>query len=162
GRTILPADDTTPGAGAVAVISFHFWREFLASDPAIVGKTLSINGTPFEVVGGMGPGFLGMKQDLESIDLWPPVSMHPTVRSVPTLLAANSPLSCLHLFGRLDAHVIRDHSALLGAQNWLNQQVRNGIREREGTPLSRERQLEISRETVNLLAAAQGVSEVRV
>src|SRR5438445_6794789 len=27
GRTILPADDSTPGSGAVVVVSYHFWQQ---------------------------------------------------------------------------------------------------------------------------------------
>ena len=46
GRAISPSDDATPGSGAVVVISHHFWQQSLSSDPAILGKTISINGTP--------------------------------------------------------------------------------------------------------------------
>ena len=48
GRTITPADDATPGTGAVAVASFHFWQQALSSDPGILSKTITINGTPFD------------------------------------------------------------------------------------------------------------------
>ncbi|HEY2858356.1 MAG TPA: ABC transporter permease [Terracidiphilus sp.] len=63
GRTILPADDATPGSGAVAVLSYHFWQQSLSADPRIVGKSISINSTPFEVVGVMPQGFHGIKQN---------------------------------------------------------------------------------------------------
>ena len=53
GRAILPSDDANPGSGAVVVVSYRFWREALSSDPAIVGKSVNINGTPFEIVGVM-------------------------------------------------------------------------------------------------------------
>jgi hypothetical protein len=71
GRTILPSDDATPGSGAVAVLSFHFWQHALSSDRAIVG-TITINGTPFEIVGVMPEGFRGIKQELQPTDLWTP------------------------------------------------------------------------------------------
>src|ERR1700677_883331 len=38
GRTIVPADDPEPGGSSVAVISYKYWRERLAGDPAAVGK----------------------------------------------------------------------------------------------------------------------------
>ncbi len=47
------------------------------------------------------------------------------------------------------------------SQNWLNQQVRNGIREREGTSIPADRQLQISRVEVPLIPAAHGVSLLR-
>ena len=59
GRTITPADDATPGTGAVAVASFHFWQNALSSDPGILNKTITINGMPYEVIGVMPARFRG-------------------------------------------------------------------------------------------------------
>ncbi len=53
GRAISPSDDATPGSGAVVVLSHHFWQQSLSSDPAVLGKSISINGTTFDVVGVM-------------------------------------------------------------------------------------------------------------
>ena len=60
GRTIFPSDDATPGSGSVVVLSYHFWQQSLSSDPHIVGKSVSINGTPFEVIGVMPRGNWGL------------------------------------------------------------------------------------------------------
>src|SRR5580692_5106909 len=101
GRTILPSDDATPGTGAVVVLSHHFWQESLSSDPNIVGRSISINGTPFEVIGVMREGFHGIKQELEPPDLWTPVSMQAAVLQFPSMLEPHAGLFFLHLFGRL-------------------------------------------------------------
>src|SRR6202042_172687 len=87
GRAITSSDDVTPGSGAVVVLSHHFWQQSLSSDPAILGKILTINGTPFAVIGVMPPAFLGLKQELEPADLWAPISMQATVYSQPSFLA---------------------------------------------------------------------------
>jgi len=42
---------------AIAVISHRLWRERFGSDPAIVGKTIALNGPLFTVVGVMPAGF---------------------------------------------------------------------------------------------------------
>jgi putative ABC transport system permease protein len=42
---------------AIAVISHRLWRERFGGDPAIVGKTIALNGPLFTVVGVMPPGF---------------------------------------------------------------------------------------------------------
>jgi len=60
GRAITTSDDATPGTGAVVVISHHFWQQSLSADPAILGKTIRINGTPFNVIGVMPDGFGGV------------------------------------------------------------------------------------------------------
>src|SRR5579863_998725 len=50
GRMIMPADDTSPGTGAVAVASFHFWQHSLSFDPGVIGKTITINGTVSDIL----------------------------------------------------------------------------------------------------------------
>jgi predicted permease len=161
GRTILPSDDATPGSGAVTVVSYHFWQQSLSSDPRILGKSIAINGTPFEVVGVMPQGFLGIKQELEPTELWTPISMQAVVLQQPSMLNAHSGFYFLHLFGRLSPRAARNKAEFARSQSWLNQQVRNGIRERDGGAISADRQLEISRVNVPLVPAAHGVSLIR-
>ena len=50
----------------IAVISHRLWRERFASDPAMVGKTIDLNGPPFTVVGVMPQGF----QYPNGTDVW--------------------------------------------------------------------------------------------
>jgi predicted permease len=161
GRTILPADDATPGVGAVTVLSYHLWQQSLSSDPHIVGKSISINGTPFEVVGVMPPGFHGIKQDLEPTELWTPISMQAVVLQNPSMLTPHSGLYFLHLFARLSEGATKHKAEFAQSQNWLNEQIHNGVRDREGANLSADRQREISRIEVPLVPAATGVSIIR-
>ncbi len=118
GRTIVPSDDTTPGSGAVVVLSYHFWQQSLSSDRHIVGRSLSINGTPFEVVGVMPQGFHGIKQELEPTELWAPISMQTVILQQPSMLTPHSGLYFLHLFGRLDDGAAT-HKAQLRAKSEL-------------------------------------------
>jgi predicted permease len=157
GRTILPADDAVPGSGAVVVVSFRFWRQVLSADPAVVGKSIGVNGVPFEVVGVMPEAFHGFKQDLEPADLWMPISMQPTVLQQPSMLLPHSGLFFLHIFGRLNP----GKSAVAESQAWLNQQVRVATFANEGGKVKPERRAEISRLAVPLVPAANGVSQVR-
>jgi predicted permease len=161
GRTIVPGDDATPGSGAVVVVSYHFWKQSLSSDPHIVGKLISVDGTPFEVVGVMPQEFHGIKQELPQAELWTPISMQTVVLQQPSMLTSHSGLYFLHLFARLSKRAATHKAELVQSQNWLDQQVRNGIREREGANLSADRQLEISRISVRLVPAGRGVSLLR-
>ena len=161
GRSILPADDGASGSGAVVVVSYRFWRESLSADPAIVGKTVRINSTPFEVVGVMPEAFHGFKQELEPTDLWIPISMQPIVLQQPSMLLPHSGLYFLHVLGRLSPGAASNKSAFAAAQNWVNQQVRLATLANEGSKLTAERRAEINRLTVPLVPAANGVSLLR-
>ena len=160
GRAISPADDASPGSGAVVVLSHHFWQQSLASDPAVLGKVLTINGTPFAIIGVMPPAFFGLKQDLEPTGLWTPIGMQSAVLSQPSFLTRNGPYF-LHAFARLSPQAAANKSALAQSQNWLDRQINNGIRANAGSAIPADRQQEINRHTVPLLPASHGVSEIR-
>src|SRR5215510_5223864 len=74
GRTITEEDDKVPGAHPVVVISHHYWRRRFASDPAIVGKGISVNGHPFTIIGVTPPEFFGAIVG-EAPDFWAPAMM---------------------------------------------------------------------------------------
>ena len=59
GRLLSPADDVTPGAHPVAVISYDFWQTRFAGEADIVGREVRLNGHVFTVVGVAPAGFDG-------------------------------------------------------------------------------------------------------
>jgi hypothetical protein len=50
GRPIQPADDATPGAGAVAVISDGLWSRVFGRSPDAVGQHIALNLIPFTII----------------------------------------------------------------------------------------------------------------
>jgi putative ABC transport system permease protein len=54
GRPFTSAEDK-PGGPLVAVLSEPFWKSHYHSDPAIIGKTLILNGQSFEIIGVIPP-----------------------------------------------------------------------------------------------------------
>lgn len=56
GRLLLPEDDK-PGKADVAILSDRVWKRFFNADPAIVGKTIVLNGNPFVAAGVLQPNF---------------------------------------------------------------------------------------------------------
>jgi predicted permease len=161
GRAITPADDATPGSGAVVVLSYHFWQQELSADPTVLGKAININSTPFTVIGVMPESFHGIKLDLEPTALWTPITMQTVIQQGHSLLTPQNGAYFLHLFGRLSPEATTNKATLAQTQAWLDQQIRAGIRANEGTPISPARQQEINRATVPLVSAANGVSTVR-
>jgi putative ABC transport system permease protein len=56
GRTFT-AEEDRPGGARAAVLSYHLWTTRFASDPQIAGRTISLNGDPYPVVGVLSQRF---------------------------------------------------------------------------------------------------------
>jgi predicted permease len=96
GRT-FDAHDTPAELQASVVIGHHVWRDRFASDPGIVGRTLTVDGAPRTVVGVMPPNFRFPIGE----DLWLPLV-------VPASAAAQDSAPPLDVFGTLRRGVGRD------------------------------------------------------
>ena len=66
------AEHEVEGRHRVAVLSHGLWTRRLGADPGIVGKTLPIEGGPYEVVGVMAPEFESPTGAGHAVDLWVP------------------------------------------------------------------------------------------
>jgi predicted permease len=71
GRTLI-ADDQVAGRNRVVVISHGLWTRRFASDPSNVGRSITLNKEPFEVVGVMPAEFTYPAG--RRIDVWIPLS----------------------------------------------------------------------------------------
>ena len=61
GRLLTAADDR-PGCGsAVAVLGYAFWKRRYQGDPAAIGRTITLDGRPFEIVGVAPRSFVGLE-----------------------------------------------------------------------------------------------------
>jgi putative ABC transport system permease protein len=67
GRTFLPDDDVV-GKASVVVLSYGLWARHFGSDPQILGKSMTLDGQSYRVVGVMQNGF----QFPRGVDLWLP------------------------------------------------------------------------------------------
>jgi hypothetical protein len=56
GRGFRP-EENLPGRESVAMLTHAYWRSHFGADPAVVGRTLVLNGLPREVVGVLPPEF---------------------------------------------------------------------------------------------------------
>jgi putative ABC transport system permease protein len=55
GRMFAPADEK-PGAAPIVVLGYDFWAHKLGADGNILGATLNLNGTAYQIVGVLAPG----------------------------------------------------------------------------------------------------------
>jgi len=55
GRLFIDADDR-PGAAPTAIVTADFWQSRLGGDPHVIGESLELDGTPYEIIGVLSPG----------------------------------------------------------------------------------------------------------
>jgi len=84
GRTLRPEDEQLDRT--VVVLSHRLWRQRFAADPAIVGRSVQLNGRAYEVVGVMPPEALFPV----TAELWTPLVLDATVRTNRDLHSLNA------------------------------------------------------------------------
>ena len=72
GRTFLPEEEK-PGKNHVAVLSYSLWQSRFGRDRDLAGKSITLDGAPYTVVGIMPPGF----EYPPSTQLWTPLTPLP-------------------------------------------------------------------------------------
>lgn len=76
GRTFAAEEDLVPGRDPVVVISYGLWQRRYNSDPALIGKTVTVNNQELTVIGIAPPQYKGMLRGLAS-EVWIPMMMMP-------------------------------------------------------------------------------------
>jgi len=74
GRTFTAEADKSSDADPWAVISYSYWKNHYALDPAVVGRKLRIRQTSFDIIGVAPPGFSGETVGV-SPDVWVPLTI---------------------------------------------------------------------------------------
>ena len=67
GRIFAPNEDS-PGRPATAVLSYGMWLRHFGADPKMIGKSVTLNGVPYEVVGIMPRAFSLPREVLPTLD----------------------------------------------------------------------------------------------
>lgn len=88
GRTFTAAEDTAGGARAV-VLSYGLWSRRFDADPLIPGKSVTLGGAPYAVVGVLSPTF----QSIPPADVWIPLQADPNSTNQAGILTVSGRLS---------------------------------------------------------------------
>jgi putative ABC transport system permease protein len=92
GRTFLESDDHL-GAEATVVLHHSVWKNQFHADPSVIGKTVSLNGAGYTVIGVMSPDF-----DFPAgAQLWTPLGLN--------VQWVNRDAMFLQVIGRLNSRV---------------------------------------------------------
>ena len=78
GRAFRADEGVVPDRDPVVVITDSLWRRVFAADPSTVGRTVSINGRAFTIVGVTPPPFRGSNAALR-LEIFVPIAMQKAV-----------------------------------------------------------------------------------
>jgi putative ABC transport system permease protein len=82
GRNILPLEDR-PGNARAIILSYGLWKRRFEGDPAVVGRTVKIDGEDRVVIGVMAPGFnfplrrAATRSPYPYVEFWAPLAADP-------------------------------------------------------------------------------------
>jgi predicted permease len=156
GRTFTPADDVRGGGpdGAVAVISDGFWKARFGASQDVIGRKLSIDRTPFTIIGVLPPGFFGV--DVGRVaDIIVPLADHRILRGKDSMLD-NRSAWWLDIYARLKPGQTRDQATL------ALRGIQPGVRERAMPPdWDGPNKEGFLKDPLTLVSAATGQSSLR-
>ncbi len=69
------ADDVRADAPRTAVLSYEAWQRLFGGDPAVLGRTLTLDGLSHEIVGVTAGDFRPLLPRTERSDVWTPATM---------------------------------------------------------------------------------------
>ena len=91
-------------AEPVAILGYGFWQSRLGADPDVVGKTLTLNGTPHIVVGVAPDGYCWHLGECPGTQLFVPLERHPRL-SADERLRFDRDITWVRMHGRLSAGI---------------------------------------------------------
>jgi predicted permease len=138
GRGISPADDQSPGRGAVAVIGYGLWERAFGKSPAVLGRVIRVNDTALTIVGVNPKGFTSAKDVQTPADVFMPITMQPLVSPQPGLKQPlfDPDLWWVNIMGR-SRHSVNDVQAQTALDTQLRAIVRGSMPVKEGEDLPR-------------------------
>jgi predicted permease len=159
GRLFTPEMDQVRSGAPFAVASFAFWKQRFNLDPAILGKTIQIHQTSFEIIGVAPSGFFGETTG-EAADVWIPITMQDAIYPGRDLLSPSSGEVNKHIWlqviARLKPGITQDQ-----AKAGINVVFQRMIESNIGLTASAAERKEFLSQRINLQAGARGPSTLQ-
>ncbi len=99
GRDFLPEEDSVAGGASVVILSHALWQTRFGGKPGVLGRVVTLGGSPFQVIGVAASGFGGPVRGVR-FDAYATLSAEPILQPGSDDLTSRGSRS-LSLFGRL-------------------------------------------------------------
>jgi predicted permease len=147
--------DKARGGSPFAVASYSFWKRRFNLDPSIIGKTIQVNQTSFEIIGVTQPGFFGETVG-EAPDVWIPAMMQDAIYPGRDLLTPSQDMTNIHtwllVMARLKPGVTTEQAK--ASINVTFKRMLDSL----GSTLNPQERHELEDQWINLQAGARGSS----
>ncbi|MBA3969992.1 MAG: ABC transporter permease, partial [Gemmatimonadetes bacterium] len=156
GRLLGPADDQTVGAHPVAVLSYRYWETRLGADPAVLNKSVVVNGHPMTIIGVAPRGFEGTTLGIQP-QVFVPVSMR-RVLSPGSVEFENRQGYWIYAFGRLKPGVSVEQAR--AAMNAIYRPIINEVEAPLHQGMSPQTMAQFRAKEITLTDGRRGQSEI--
>ncbi len=159
GRAFTPEVDRVADGAPLVVLSYNYWKQRFAGDPAILGKTLTVNKHDMTVIGVAQAGFDGVELGY-SPKLFIPVMMQQEVLIVPMSMLTDRRTRWVNAFGRLKPGVSQT-LAKASLQPFMHSMLENEVREAAFAHASAYDREQFLKCTIDVLPGSQGRASFR-
>jgi predicted permease len=159
GRTFTPDDDRVPNGHPIVMLSYSFWKRRFGGDPAIIGKTLTVNKYNLTVVGVTQEGFEGVELG-HSPKLFIPIMMEKEFLETPDDMLTDRRTRWVNAFGRLKPGVtVKQAKASL--QPLMHSMLADEVQQAAFAHASAYDREQFLKCTIDVLPGSQGRSYLR-
>ncbi|MGO8817215.1 MAG: ABC transporter permease [Terriglobia bacterium] len=159
GRAFTPEEDRVANGAPLVVLSYNYWKQRFGGDPAILGKTLTINKHDMTVIGVAQAGFDGVELGYTT-KLFIPVMMQEQVVIVPMSMLTDRRSRWVNAFGRLKPGVSAK-VAKASLQPFMHSMLESEVREAAFAHASTYDREQFLKCTIDVLPGSQGRASFR-
>ena len=159
GRVFNASDDLIQGGHPLAVLSYGYWRARFASDPAIVGKKIVVNGRALTIIGVSRAGFDGVEPG-RAPQIRIPITMKDVMPATVFKRMNDDRMRWIEAFGRLKPGITREH-AQVELQPLFHQLINQEVKEPAFAKASSLVKQEFLRMWLELMPGSTGRSNLR-
>ena len=100
GRSFRP-EEAVEGQHRVIILGHRAWQSRFGSDETVIGRVVSLNGSPYEIIGVLPPAF---EFPDSTVEIWIPLALAGTAQPLSRVLHS------LHVYARLEPDVGLSHA----------------------------------------------------